>query len=215
MDVHESSTYFHHDASGIVPAAGLTPPYDPTLSGTPYAKYCGVDGRHTPNHSNSVMQPYYFPFVRRRGNLLEGLFDYRPRNEEEATVSAISEDWGETWHFIGKALALNPYCPWDSTDPDNLNVNVNGQQTPYGSSNANAADNGLGHAFVLSVKGVKRIYHLNRADGHIDSDQLVVHKLHHDSDEPLFSTFQSSAMSARLAPVVIRPLKPQPHRPAV
>jgi hypothetical protein len=132
------------------------------------------------------MQPYYFPFVRRGGDLLEGFFDYRPRNEEEATVSAISEDWGESWHFTGKALALNPYCPWDPTDPDNLNVNVNGTKTPYGADPASAADNGLGHAFVLSVKGEKRIYHLNRANGHIDSDQLVVHKLQHDSDEPLF-----------------------------
>lgn len=132
------------------------------------------------------MQPYYFPFVRRRGSLLEGLFDYRPRNEEEATVSAISEDWGETWHFTGKALALNPYCPWDPTDPDNLNVNVNGTKTPYGSDHASAADNGLGHAFVLRVRGRTHIYHLNRADGHIDSDQLVVHNLAHDSDEPLF-----------------------------
>jgi hypothetical protein len=38
------------------------------------------------------MQPYYFPFVRRRGDVLEGFFDYRPRNEQEAVVSAISTD---------------------------------------------------------------------------------------------------------------------------
>jgi hypothetical protein len=184
--LHETGKYFHHDASGIVPAAGLTPPYNPALSGTPYADFCSQDGQHTVNHERSVMQPYYFPFVRRRGDLLEGFFDYRPRNQEEATVSAISEDWGESWSFTGKALALNPYCPWDSTDPDNLNVNVNGTKTPYGSDPASAGDNGLGHAFVLSVRGVKHIYHLNRANGHIDNDQLVVHKLHHDSDEPLF-----------------------------
>ena len=55
-----------------------------------------------------------------------------------------------------------------------------------GSDPASAADNGLGHAVVLKVRGKAHIYHLNRADGHIDSDQLVVHKLGHDSDEPLF-----------------------------
>ena len=55
-----------------------------------------------------------------------------------------------------------------------------------GSDPASAADNGLGHAFVLKVRGKAHIYHLNRADGHIDSNQLVVHKLGHDSDEPLF-----------------------------
>ena len=184
--LHEAGKYFGHDASGIVPAAGLTPPYNPALSGTPYADYCSPGGEHTVNHEKSVMQPYYFPFVRRRGDVLEGFFDYRPRNQEEATVSAISTDWGISWMFTGKALALNPYCPWDVTDPDNLNVSVNGQKTAYGSSSANAADNVLGHAFVLNVRGEKRIYHLNRANGHIDSDQFVVHHLPRESEVPLF-----------------------------
>jgi hypothetical protein len=51
---------------------------------------------------------------------------------------------------VSEALALNPYCPWDTTDPDNLNVNVNGVKTAYGSSAATAADNGLGHPVVLT-----------------------------------------------------------------
>lgn len=123
------------------------------------------------------MQPYYFPFVRRVGHVLEGFFDYRPRNQQEATVAAISTDWGASWRFTGMALALNPYCPWDATDPDNQNLNVNGVQTAYGSSSANAGDNGLGHPVVLNVSGVQRVYSLNRANGHIDSDQLVVHTL--------------------------------------
>ncbi len=181
--LHEQDRYWQHDASGIVPPSSQTaPPY--TGTGTPYAAYCSA-GQVEVNHGRSVMQPYYFPFVRRKGDVLEGFFDYRPRNEEEATVSAISTDWGASWIFTGKALALNPYCPADATDPDNQNVIVNGAVTAYGSNAANAADNGLGHATVLTIDGVKRIYHLNRANGHIDSDQLVVHKLHHDSDEPL------------------------------
>ena len=183
--LHEEGNHFHHDASGIVPPSTLTPPYNPLLYGTPYADYCSATGQHTINHGKSVMQPYYFPFVRRRGDILEGFFDYRPRNEEEATVAAISPDWGATWIFTGEALRLNPYCPWDLTDPDNLNINVNGVKTPYGSVSANAADNGLGHSVVLSVKGVERLYHLNRANGHIDHDQLVVHKLHRGSEVSL------------------------------
>ena len=181
--LHESGDNFSHDASGIVPAKGSKPPF--TAFGTPYKGLCTADGQFAINHTKSLMQPYYFPFVRRRGAVLEGFFDYRPRNEQEATVSAVSTDWGVNWTFTGEALALNPYCPWDPTDPDNLNVNVNGVKTPYGSSSANAADNGLGHAFVLSVKGNTRVYHLNRANGHIDNDQLVVHKLPHDADAPL------------------------------
>lgn len=182
--LHQSG-HHAHDASGIVPPSTQTqPPY--TGTGTPYADYCSSSGEHTVNYGKSVMQPYYFPFVRRRGHILEGLFDYRPRNEQEATVAAISTDWGASWIFRGKALALNPYCPWDATDPDNLNVSVNGTKTAYGSSSDNAADNGLGHAFMLSVKGKQHVYHLNRANNYIDSAQLVVHPIHRGEDFSLF-----------------------------
>jgi hypothetical protein len=64
---------------------------------------------------------------------------------------------------------------------------VNGLKTAYGSSSANAADNGLGHPVVLSVNRVQRIYELNPANGHIDSDQLVVHTPHPSEDGSLSS----------------------------
>ncbi|HEY2231016.1 MAG TPA: hypothetical protein VGI22_25435 [Xanthobacteraceae bacterium] len=177
--------FFKHDASGIVPPSTATPPYSGT--GVPYAAYCGANGERTVNHGRSLMQPYYFPFVRRNGDVLEGFFDYRPRNQQEAVVAAISTDWGVSWTFRSQALALNPYCPWDATDPDNLNLNVNGVKTAYGSDPNNAADNGLGHPVVLGVNGVQRIYSLNRANNHIDSDQLVVHTLPSGSAHSLFS----------------------------
>jgi hypothetical protein len=123
------------------------------------------------------MQPYYFPFVRVKGGLLEGFFDYRPRNEQEATVQAHSNDWGVSWVVTSQALGLNPYCPLFDTDPDNQFVNVGGVKTAYGSDPNAAGDNGLGHPVVLTVNGVQRLYNLNRANGHIDSDQLVVHTL--------------------------------------
>jgi hypothetical protein len=172
--LHEQKSFFHHDASGIIPTTSA-PPY--VGDGFPYAGYCDRYGVVAKNHGPSLMQPFYFPFVRARDGVLEGYFDYRPRNEQEATVAATSNDLGATWHFKGQALALNPYCPWDPSDPDNLNVKVKGFQTAYGSDSASAADNGLGHPTVLSVNRVQRIYHLNRANGHIDSDQLVVHPL--------------------------------------
>lgn len=171
-------------ASGIIPTTS-GPPY--TGSGKPYASICSTTGQISVNHGVSVMQPYYFPFVRRRGDILEGFFDYRPRNEQEAVIAATSTDWGATWTFKSGALALNPYCPWDVTDPDNQNLNVSGVKTAYGSSSANAADNGLGHPVVLSVNHVQRLYQLNRANGHIDSDQLVVHTLPQESAGSLFS----------------------------
>jgi hypothetical protein len=49
------------------------------------------------NHGVSLMQPYYFRFVRRQDDIRVGYFDYRPRNEQEAVVSAISTDWGASW----------------------------------------------------------------------------------------------------------------------
>ena len=100
-------------------------------------------------------------------------------------VAAVSRDLGATWEFKGAALALNPYCPADVTDPDNQNVLVGSVTTAYGSNTANAADNGLGHPSVLQINGVERIYSLNRANGHIDSDQLVVHTLTPSSQNPL------------------------------
>jgi len=145
--------------------------------GLPYKDYCTATGELTTNHGVSVMQPYYFPFVRSHGGILEGFFDYRPRNEQEALVGAVSSDWGASWSFKSEALRLNPYCPADPSDPGNLNVIVNGLPTAYGSSPNNAADNGLGHSFVLEVGGVQRVYQLNRANNHIDFDQLVVHTL--------------------------------------
>jgi hypothetical protein len=109
-------------------ASNLNPNPPPLYfgSGAPYASYCGATGKVEKNHGFSLMQPYYFPFVRRHGDVLEGFFDYRPRNEQEAVVAAISSDEGASWIAISEALALNPYCPWDATDPDNLNLNVNG-----------------------------------------------------------------------------------------
>ncbi len=167
---------FKRDASGIVPPATQTsPPY--TGTGVPYRGLCMQSGAFAPNVGTSLMQPFYFPFVRRNGSVLEGFFDYRPRNEQEAVVAAVSSDWGMTWHFTGMALALNPYCPWDATDPDNQFVSVGGVQTRYGIDATNAGDNGLGHPVVLNVNGNQYIYSLNRANGHIDSDQLVVHPL--------------------------------------
>ncbi len=57
--------------------------------------------------------------------------------------------------------------------------------TPYASDPNNAADNGLGHAFVMTVDGVQLIYQLNRATGHINSDPLVVHTLKSKRTDPL------------------------------
>ena len=175
-NLHENTAAANYDASGIIPAT-TTPPY--VGDGFPYQNYC-AGGVASVNGGLSLMQPYYFPFVTRRGDQLVGLFDYRPRNEQEASVEAVSDDWGATWRFYNQSLGLNNYCPWDASDPDNQNVSVGGVKTAYGSNSANAADNGQGHPTILSIAGKTYLYTLNRANNHIDSDPLVVHKLEPD-----------------------------------
>jgi len=177
-----------HDASGILPPTGTKTPFNPptTKFGTPYANYC-VGGQVQIAQGFNPMQPYYFPFVRPNSGWIQGFFDYRPRNEQESVVTAISTDLGQSWIFKDEALGLNPYCPADQSDPDNNNVIVSGVSVPYGSNSDNAADNGLGHPFVMTIGGVQFLYQLNRANDHIDSDQLVVHTLMPKGTHPLAS----------------------------
>jgi hypothetical protein len=109
--LHQMACRNRHGASGVLPPSGATTPYNPPTTdyGTPYENYC-AGGRVQPAEGVNPMQPYYFPFVRNNGEYLEGFFDYRPRNEQEATVAAISLDWGKSWISTGQALGLNPYC---------------------------------------------------------------------------------------------------------
>jgi hypothetical protein len=198
--LHQSVGRNRHDASGIVPS--IPTPYNPptTAFGTPYASYC-LNGQVQTAKGLNPMQPYYFPFVRENDGYIQGFFDYRPRNEQESVVTAISTDLGKSWFFEGEALGLNPYCPADPTDPDNNNVIVSGVSVPYASNSDNAADNGLGHPFVMTIGGVQLLYQLNRANGHIDSDQLVVHTLKHKGTQPLATLPDLGYLSPFAAPM--------------
>src|SRR5215469_12948859 len=91
--LHQLAGKNRHDASGILPPPGTKTPFNPptTQYGTPYKGYC-TGGRVQGAEGVNPMQPNYFPFVRGKDDYLEGFFDYRPRDEQEATVSAISLD---------------------------------------------------------------------------------------------------------------------------
>jgi len=122
------------------------------------AGYCvpfGPSGVQQPNPGTERMQPYYFPHVTGFGQHLQGIFDYRPRNIDEATVAAVSTDGGRTWQFQQEVLELTDQCP--ASAAQDLNN-----------------DNGLGHPFVMTIGGTTLLYNLDRRDGHIDSDGLVV-----------------------------------------
>src|SRR5260370_35884222 len=85
---HEDhNDFFKHDASGIVPTTA-GPPY--SGSGGPYAGYCSPTGNPPDKHGLLVIEPHYFPFLRRLGHFLEGFFYYLPRQQPEAGVAPVS-----------------------------------------------------------------------------------------------------------------------------
>jgi hypothetical protein len=125
------------------------------------------------------MAPYYFPFVTGSGKHLHGIFDYRPRTSNEAVVAASSNDGGLTWQFEQEVLELNKdVCPAsDLVDIGN--------------------DAGLGHAYVLKIKGESFLYNLDRSVGNVDVAGLTVHGLTPQPGSPLNPTPASIDVSQR------------------
>jgi hypothetical protein len=158
---------------------GAIPPQS-GFSGSPgpLTGYCSQDNGtgpasgsilREPKGATLPMQPYYFPYVTSPdgGRTLIGYFDYRPKDTDEAVVSAISTDHGKTWKYTGEALEQNPgLC-----------------------ANGNTDDDGQGHAFVMSVpnyggtgkagsgKPAQILYTLSRPSGDALGINLIVHKL--------------------------------------
>jgi hypothetical protein len=125
------------------------------------------------------MQPFYFPRVFGVGNNLKGFFDYRPKDINEAIVSATSSDGGKTWQWLDTALMLDTTCP---ADPTLTNTMFSNKQL----------DNGYGHPHQLTVGGVTRLYVLDRGDGSwgqkdsaIDNLGLIINPLGNDPAHPL------------------------------
>jgi hypothetical protein len=145
------------------------------------AGYCDANGNQVGNPGTERMQPYYFPVVSGRGKYLQGYFDWRPKDIDEAVVAAYSNDAGQSWYFQQKALELRTTCP------DQVQKYPNGQKEPGPDPNNsdNGDDDGQGHQFVLSIGGHTYLYTLNRANNHIDSDDLYIHELDPQPGLPL------------------------------
>jgi hypothetical protein len=162
--------------------------------------YCasadGVHGTEINNPGTERMQPYYFPFVVGQGSNLQGFFDWRPKDTDEAVVSASSNDNGKTWVFQDKVLELTTQCP---TNPNTEGAEKEKDAVCQGpdaahplpcqnASNDQAGgvgDDGQGHQFILNISGQTLLYTLNRSNGHIDSDPLVIHVLSPTPGHPL------------------------------
>ncbi|MFZ0251960.1 MAG: Ig-like domain repeat protein [Acidimicrobiales bacterium] len=144
-------------------------PYSSGVVGTPgpLDDYCGTGNQaaeSTPSSTPSrqpagttlPLAPAYFPHVVPNSDgSLTGYFDYRPKDADEALVIAKSTDGGHNWVYEGEALEQDPgYCP-----------------------SADTNDDGEGHANVISVGGVSRLYTLERAAGDATGVGMLVHTL--------------------------------------
>jgi ABC-type amino acid transport substrate-binding protein len=124
----------------------------------------------------SPMQPYYFPMTQGDGNNLQGYFDWRPKDINEAIVAAKSTDGGKTWQHqqtvltLTRALPVNP----QSTNPD-----------------ADQLDNGFGHPFVMQVGNSTLLYTLDRSNAALDNFGLVVSNITPDNISPLNNALAS------------------------
>ena len=145
--------------------------------------YCDSNGNQVPNPGIERMEPYYFPSVVGSGQNLQGYFDYRPKDIDEAVVAAASHDGGRTWVFQQEVLQLRTTCP------NQLNKEPDGSKDSNAFNLANNSDNGdddgQGHQFVISVGGHTYLYTLDRANNHIDSDDLYIHELSPQPGQPL------------------------------
>ena len=151
--------------------------------------YCDAAGNQVPNlqpdGSTGIerMQPYYFPTIVGHGRNLQGYFDYRPKDTDEAVTAAVTHDGGHTWTFQQKVLELRTTCP------NQLNKEADGSKDNNAFNVANNSDNGdddgQGHGFVIKVAGHTYLYTLERAAGHIDQDELYMHELSPLPGKPL------------------------------
>ena len=107
--LHEAAPYAH-DASGIVPTTP-GPPY--SGSGTPYAGYCSGTFPAV-NHGRSVMQPYYFPFVRKQRRLPRRLLRLSPAQRAGSDRRGDLARLGQELDFQGRGAGAEPVLPGGS-----------------------------------------------------------------------------------------------------
>ncbi len=128
----------------------------PATLGQPLNGYC-ANGALQTNSGTHLMQPYYFPFITGSGKALDGWFDYRVKDQDEAITHGVSSDGGLTWTLDATKLRLNgATCPKDTA-------------TPIGN------DNGQGHPAVLTVGKKTFLYTLDRAAPVVDNGGLLIH----------------------------------------
>jgi len=167
-----------------ITGGGWTLEQSGAANGLKSSGYCDKNGNQIGNPGTERMQPYYFPVIYGRGKHLQGYFDWRPKDTDEAVAAAFSDDAGLTWTFQQKVLELTKVCPSTvQKDPDGDKDN---NPDPNNSDNSSTTgDDGQGHQFVINVAGHTYLYTLDRAVNHIDSDDLYIHELFPEPNLPL------------------------------
>jgi hypothetical protein len=193
-------------AYGFCDYSGATPKRMSYVTGAKFESTQGSDPM-------VPMAPFYFPLtytttLTPTGNAfggaapIIGLFDWRPKDTDEALVVAESDDHGRTWYFMQSVLELFP----DYTNPisggyDATSTNT-GCPATVQSTNANAtaangstADDGWGHAAIIQLPGAGNattgqfLYMLDRAPNAVDVAPLHVINLTKASNKfPVWNT---------------------------
>jgi hypothetical protein len=154
-------------AAGFCDYSGATPKRVSYVTG---AKFEGT-APTTPDPM-VPMAPFYFPLVYTSALTtadnaiggqapILGLFDWRPKDIDEAVVVAESDDNGKTWYFMQTVLELFP----DLTNPASggysasatatgCPATIGGTNSKATSANGSSADDGWGHAAILQLPGV-------------------------------------------------------------
>jgi hypothetical protein len=164
------------------------------------------------------MAPFYFPLVYTTTNTptgnafggkspIIGLFDWRPKDIDEAVVVAESDDDGVTWYFMQTVLELFP----DLTNPISGGYSATATATgcPAAVTDTNAsatsakgstADDGWGHASIVQLPGAGNaktgqfLYLLDRNPTNVDVAPLNVVNLVASSNKfPIWNTNSTGA----------------------
>ncbi len=139
----------------------INPTADPGDTNGSITEHLGANGPASPPPTD-LMSPFYFPQITAndgQGNL-RGLFDWRPKDNNEAVVEATSHDNGKTWTGVDSNAGSTDVLRYRSTC----------FATP------NADDNGQGHANAVKVAGHTYLYTLDRG-ANIDSGGLLIHNV--------------------------------------
>ncbi len=172
-------------AYGFCDYTGAAPKRISYVTGAKFEGSAGTDPMQ-------AMTPYYFPLVYTSPNTeaanavgsaapIIGLFDWRPKDIDEALVAAESDDLGATWYFMQTVLELSAGdtgCPADV----------------HSTNAAGSADDGWGHAAIVQLPGTSAktgqfLYMLDRSPANVDVAPLYAIALPESSNKfPIWNT---------------------------